>query len=171
MKQILKIGVSIIGIILLMHSLNDTERFIRLLMNLKESSSIMGRDYSGYYQGFSVVTLILKFIAGLVFVLKPSIITNIYIPQKVEDNDNTTYKLVISFIFCFGVYLMVTGGISSIRVLISQFVLSFSNTGGSLTSFRWVDLVFYIIKIVIGYTLYKNFFKEIYRRDINSEIK
>lgn len=161
MKEIIKIGVSVVGVILLIQSFNDIQNFITTILDYLD-----GTHKSSLSLGFSLFIVLLKIISGLILTIRPTIVSNVYVPQKVDSLDNTPYKLVITFIFCFGIYLIITASINTINLIISQFqFVDGLKSRSSYFKYWWLDFVKYGVQIAVGYSLYKRFLEEIYSRD------
>lgn len=163
MKQILKIGITIVGVILLYQSFSDIENLITTILSHIEGVKVYSQSKGNLTLGFSLFILLLKIVSGLVLVIKPSILSNVYFPEKVEALDNTSYKLVITFIFCFGIYLMITGAINTINLAISRVQFLDGLKESAYYKYWWLDFIKHGVKIAIGYSLYKRFLEEIYK--------
>lgn len=160
MRSILKIGISIVGVLLL----------IKVFDNLYNVFSIQALGRNNFDRGLqradyiiTTIGTILQFITGLIFLLKPSVISNLYIPKNHQDlNTDIPQKIFISFFCCFGVYLMVNGSLSVINSLIFEIKeLITKNT----ISIGWYAMIPALIKTGIGYFLYGRFKDELYKKE------
>lgn len=170
MKDLIKIGATIIGVALLINSISGIENFLESYAKYLELKSMENYTYSKSASPFKFASkfihLFLYIIIGLILTFKPSVLTNFYLPSKYQENENQLpYKLVISFIYCFGIFLMITGGIYALQQVINQIQYTDQAMINKYFQYSWLSIIPNIVKIIIGFLMYKFFSNEIYSRD------
>lgn len=162
MKETIKLGIMIVGIILIINSLNGLDGIIKKILyylNSKRMETYMHGSQSLLSIFLYAVGNLLKLIAGVIFILKPGIVSNrVFIATKIEEKEEIPFKTILSFLFCFGIYLMVVGSIDLISAIIHKIQLTKeAEHVAKFLRFDWLTGIIDIFKISIGYLLYKRF--------------
>jgi hypothetical protein len=167
MKNIIKIGVLLVGIFLIISAFSEVDHIVKDLVRYKMDKS-MGTT-SLNHKSLYLYELLLKYldhfiklIVGLILVFNPNILSKFYIPSKYEETDDNIHLLfILSFIYGFGIYLMIDGIINLTHLIINSLIFTF-RTGDSFIDIYSLALIPPIIQIGIGYLLFKYFQKKIY---------
>lgn len=168
MKNIIKIGITIIGILLVINFIENLDSLISEYVNYLEMKKMDGYTYSKQPKLLdfilSFIGVFLKLIFGLFLIIKPSLFTNIYIPDNIESNEEKwALKLILSFIYCLAIYLIVFGIIEVIEVIVREFQFTEkARNNYEFVRYSWTSVIPKCFSIIIGYILYKSFNEKLF---------
>ncbi|GAA3514709.1 hypothetical protein GCM10022393_30830 [Aquimarina addita] len=176
MRNVLKIGILIIGIVLILNALKDANGLIlSLLKHLDQNSFgdavyLYTKEPSSLKFVLSFIGLFLKMVIGLILLFKPSILNKFYIPNGYEETQyNLPILLIWSFIYCLGIYLIIDGTIDLMQTAVRYFQYTSKAKENIYFKNSFLSFIPEIIKIAIGYLMYKNFQKRIYSGEFKNE--
>ena len=177
MRNIIRIGILIIGIVLLVNGIRHLDDFIIALlkeldrMSFGDAVYLTSKDPSFFKLFISFIGLFLKLIVGFVLLIKPNILNRFYIPSthNTITENNLHLFLTWSFIYCFGIYLLIDGIILLINGLIRYFI--YASEARDIPYFKnfFLTIIPHVFKIIIGFILYKYFSNKIYSKELSNK--
>lgn len=167
MRNILRIGLSVVGVILIINVIEGIDSFVSSLLDYFGKKSFQQYSYtkapSLLQLVFSTTGIFLKLITGLVLIIKPNVINRFYIPNAYEESENNLPILLVwSFLYCFSVYLIVIGITNLIQIIIWYLQLTSRVKEDIYLEYQYLKVIPEIVKIIIGYYMNKYFKEKLY---------